>query len=236
MNAREELRRSENASAQNDITDFRRKTNLRHYVLAVALALIAFGIRGLLGTIVGDELPFMLFIAAALGAAWYGGALAGFVALLLGLVLAEHFFQQPKQVGGFPSLELLRFIRYVFTGALGVVLIGMLHRDRDRAKASAERLRIEVERRKRSEAELQEAKNLLSRQNEELERCVDKRTAELSASINSLESILYHLAHNLRAPARAMEGFISLLERDYGQNWDATAHDYASRVSTSAKK
>ena len=45
--------------------------------LAVLAVLVAFGIRYLLTPVLGEELPFMLFIAAALIAAWYGGAATG---------------------------------------------------------------------------------------------------------------------------------------------------------------
>jgi len=42
----------------------------RWYVVALACVLAAFGIRYWLTPIVGDEMPFMGFIAAALVAAW----------------------------------------------------------------------------------------------------------------------------------------------------------------------
>jgi len=237
MNAVKRQQLDEGDDQSEKLTALRDKILWRRYVLAVLLAILAFGIRYQLGSVLGDELPFMLFIAAALGAAWYGGAVAGFITLVLGLVLGEYFYHLPRGTGAnVDSIEIFRFLRYIFTGAVGVIIIEMLHRGERRARATAEKLKLEVERRKCSEAALQQAKNLLDQHAKELERRIDERTRELSASVESLEDILYHIAHNFRAPGRGMAGFIALLERDYGQNWDATAHDYASRISTSAKQ
>lgn len=64
----------------------------QRYAVAVLCVLIAFAVRYWLSPILGEELPFMLFVAASLVAAWYGGAVTGVVALLLGLFLASYFF------------------------------------------------------------------------------------------------------------------------------------------------
>src|ERR1041385_672279 len=66
------------------------------YGFAVFLVVVAFAIRYAMSPVLGEELPFMLFIAAALIAAWYGGAASGIVALLLGLLLADYFFIWPR--------------------------------------------------------------------------------------------------------------------------------------------
>jgi len=224
MNAVERQMLDKSDDQSQKLTTLKKKIQWRRYVLAVFLAVLAFGVRYQLRSVLGDELPFMLFIAAAQGAAWCGGAVAGFIALILGLVLGEYFFHPPQRIiANVDSIETFRFLRYIFTGAVGVIIIQMLRRDERRAKAAAEKLRLEVERRKLSEAALKQAKNLLNQHAKELEQRVEERTAELSASVEALEDILYHIAHNFRAPGRGMAGFVALLERDYGQNWDATA-------------
>lgn len=67
-----------------------------------------------------------------------------------------------------------------------------------------------------------------------LETEIRTRTAQLQASLDSLEELLYTIAHDLRAPNRAMQGFAHLLKFEYGERLDDTARDYLERISTSA--
>ena len=100
----------------------------------------------------------MLFVAASLVAAWYGGATTGIVALLLGLMLGSYFFLPGKGVSGTPySLETVQLIRYFFTACIGIVLIEVLHRDRRRTRAAMDALHWEMEQRERTELALREA-------------------------------------------------------------------------------
>lgn len=196
----------------------------RRYLGAVLIISVAFGIRYWLTPFLGDELPFMLFIAAALVAAWYGGALAGTVALLLGLFLADHFFMARPKGGWTHSEEVLYLVRYLFTASVGIGLIETLHRSR-------RKLEREIMRRQRTEAALIEAQTQLKSHALELEACVVKRTGDLAATVKYLESLLYHIGHNLRAPLRAMEGYATVLVNEYGSKLDATARDYSAHIS-----
>jgi signal transduction histidine kinase len=195
---------------------------------ALLCILVAFGIRYWLTPLLGEELPFMLFIAAALVAAWYGGAVAGIVALLLGLFLADYFFIA-KAPAGRRSPEILYFVRYVFTASLGIALIETLHRSR-------RKLQAEVGRRRLSETALLQAQAQLKTHAEELENCVRARTHELAATVKYLESLLYHIGHNLRAPLRAMEGYATVLVEEYASKLDATALEYSAHISDAAKR
>ena len=199
------------------------------YAVAVTCILVAFALRYLLTPVMGEESPFMLFVAAALVAAWYGGAVAGSVALLLGLFLADYFFLSKGKLAVSHSVEIFRVIRYVFTASLGIVLIEVLHRNR-RA------LEGEVAGRLRSEQNLFEAQAQLKRHADELEQRVAERTAKLAATIESLQGLLYHIAHNFRAPLRAIEGYTAVLMEEYASKMDGTAQQYGCHICDAAER
>ncbi len=70
---------------------------------------------------------------------------------------------------------------------------------------------------------------------EELERRVRERTAELTATNNQLETVVYSIAHDLRAPLRSMQGFAQVLLDDYALNWGEEPQMYARRIIRAAE-
>jgi signal transduction histidine kinase len=69
---------------------------------------------------------------------------------------------------------------------------------------------------------------------ERLEERVRARTAELQERNADLEAFAYSLAHDLRAPLRAMEGFSQALREDYGSRLDDKGLRYTQVIADAA--
>ncbi|HYV28417.1 MAG TPA: PAS domain S-box protein, partial [Candidatus Eisenbacteria bacterium] len=89
---------------------------------------------------------------------------------------------------------------------------------------------------KRAQAELQKAQEDLLRANRELESKIQERTASLQQSLKSMETVLYTIAHDLRGPNRAIQGFAQLLTSEYGARLDENGQFYVTRISNGALK
>lgn len=102
------------------------------------------------------------------------------------------------------------------------------------AQTIANQLAVGLER-KRAQAALRQVKDRLAEQARELERLVGQRTCELSEANQQLEAFVYTVAHDLRAPLRAMEGFATLLVEREAKVLSAEGLDYARRIGRSAQ-
>jgi signal transduction histidine kinase len=70
----------------------------------------------------------------------------------------------------------------------------------------------------------------------DLELRVEQRTAELRAANRELEAFSYSVSHDLRAPLRAIVGFVQILEEDHAATLDATARHHLDRVKLNARR
>ena len=74
----------------------------------------------------------------------------------------------------------------------------------------------------------------LSCQTGELERRLADRSAALRAATAEVETLLYSVSHDLRAPLRHLIGFSRMLLDDYGRDLDPGALHYAERIHEAA--
>ena len=74
----------------------------------------------------------------------------------------------------------------------------------------------------------------LSRQTGELERKLADRNATLRAATAEVETLLYSVSHDLRAPLRHLIGFSRMLLDDYGRDLDPGARHYSERIHEAA--
>lgn len=79
--------------------------------------------------------------------------------------------------------------------------------------------------------ERKHAEDEVRRLNVELESRVRARTGELQGAIHEMEAFNYAVAHDLRAPLRALHGMSDLLLSEYGNRpLDETGQDYLRRI------
>ena len=87
-----------------------------------------------------------------------------------------------------------------------------------------------------AEIALQQAKEELANNAAQLEKLVTDRTIELEEMVRSSEALNYSIAHDLRAPLRAMMGFSHTLLDDYATKLEPAGQEYARRIAASAKR
>jgi PAS domain S-box-containing protein len=88
----------------------------------------------------------------------------------------------------------------------------------------------------RDVTEREAANEAIRRLTEDLERRVEERTQQLIQVNEELEAFAYTVAHDLRAPLRAMQGFSDALREDYGGQLDETGREYLSRIAAGAER
>lgn len=78
------------------------------------------------------------------------------------------------------------------------------------------------------------ARDITDRKRAERELARARDAAEAASS--ELESFAYSVAHDLRAPLRAMNGFAQLLLESYGDRIDTEGHDWLNEILNNAKR
>jgi light-regulated signal transduction histidine kinase (bacteriophytochrome) len=94
----------------------------------------------------------------------------------------------------------------------------------------------DITERKRTEQDLQAAKEQIACHVQDLEKRVEERTAKLTEAVWSLEGVLYHISHDLRAPLRSMAGFAQLLAESREWAPDQEESGYVHRIVSGAMR
>lgn len=83
--------------------------------------------------------------------------------------------------------------------------------------------------RKRAEAELEKLHH-------DLQRLVDERTRALSEKSTQLESFVYTVAHDLRAPLRAINGYAEFVTEDASTSLSGRSASYLDHIKQAARR
>ena len=72
------------------------------------------------------------------------------------------------------------------------------------------------------------------RARETLERTVAERTAQLRDTVAELEAFSYSIAHDMRAPLRAMHGYARFVEEDFSEMMPKEGKEFLHRIASGA--
>jgi PAS domain S-box-containing protein len=79
-------------------------------------------------------------------------------------------------------------------------------------------------------SEMRKAREALARSREELEKLVSVRTASLQQALAQMEEFSYSVSHDLRAPARAIQGYAEAALEDFGERLDTDCRQYLQNI------
>jgi PAS domain S-box-containing protein len=84
--------------------------------------------------------------------------------------------------------------------------------------------------------EQKKAQEAIKARGQELEGLVQQRTAKLQETVGELEAFSYSIAHDMRGPLRAMQGFSRILLSDFAGQIDAEGGEYLQRIEKAANR
>jgi len=181
-------------------------------ILAILLPFIACGVQWLLWDAYIKPYVWFLFFPTAFFSAWIGGLRGGLTSTMISALLVWFVFIPPQFSFVLENhASAFSIVMFVVMGSLFAWLF--------------ERLRQTIHR----------ADDVLT-QMRRLNVDLEQRTAELSAANAELEGFAYAVAHDLRAPLRALSGFSQALEEDYGDRLEGDAKTWLEQIGIASRK
>ena len=110
------------------------------------------------------------------------------------------------------------------------------HELTETAHASNVQLQKEITERKLAEQALLQAHAQLADRAGQLEALVAERTVRLQETVAELEAFSYGIAHDMRAPLRAMAAFGALVQAEQGAQLDENGREYLGRIVSAAQR
>ncbi|HYH93452.1 MAG TPA: PAS domain-containing protein, partial [Candidatus Saccharimonadales bacterium] len=92
-------------------------------LVGVAIAWAAIFLKAMLNEFIAGETGYILLMAAAVLAAWFGGLVGGVTATLVVLVLNTVVFLEPESSAGFDRIVLIRQLLYLVVGGGIAILV-----------------------------------------------------------------------------------------------------------------
>jgi len=219
------------------------KTGWRQTASQYAVGLVTVGLGTVLriglDPLLGEHHPFTIYFAAVAITAWYGGFGPALAATILAYLCADWFFVPPRFEFNWPHTNLDEFMSlmaFLFSSLAIAYTSKVMRQALEKGREKQRELEREIVERERAEKDLQRAQRQLRRYASALEERVAERTAHLQETIRSLEGVCYHIAHDLRAPLRAMEGYTKILLNQYAPRFDTAGENYAHRISEAAAR
>lgn len=181
-------------------------------ILAVLLPFVACGVQWLLWEAYIKPYVWFFFFPAAFFSAWVGGLRGGLVGTVVGALLVWFVFIPTRFSFVLEtSSSAASIVMFVVMGSLFAWVFERLAQSMRRTDEALERLR-------------------------QLNVNLEQRTAELTAANSELEGFAYAVAHDLRAPLRALNGFSQALEEDYGDKLDGEAKTWLDQIGMASRK
>jgi len=150
--------------------------------------------------VLGARSPFMMFILGSAFSAWKGGWRAGVIAMIVGAIIVFGFIDPSQGDSAKSILADISRLGMFFT-TCGVIVALMSHLQVEKAKLAL-------------------ARGALEEVNRDLENRVLERTESLVQAHGELQTITHAVAHDVRAPLRAIIANSVMLQREYASVLD----------------